>query len=217
MDVDLSMIAVVDYRAGNLTSVANALSYLGHRFVVTSEPAAVARSERIVFPGVGAAGEAMRHLRELGLAPVLREAVECGKPFLGICLGYQILFEHSVENDTPCLGILPGDVVPFPSDLRDPATDRPLKVPEMGWNEAVFRGRHPVWNDVPTGSEFYFVHSYYPEPEPGAVCAKTDYGVEYASGVAVGSLVAFQFHPEKSGRPGLTLLDGFCRWAPSPC
>lgn len=211
------MIAVVDYRAGNLTSVANALTFLGHRFVVTSEPAVVARSERIVFPGVGAAGEAMRHLGELGLSSVLRAAVEGGKPFLGICLGYQILFGHSVENDTPCLGILPGEVVPFPEDLRDPRTGRPLKVPEMGWNQVVFRGRHPVWDDVPAGSEFYFVHSYYPEPDPSVVCATTDHGVEYASGVAAGSLVAFQFHPEKSGRPGLRLLDGFCKWDTGAC
>lgn len=209
------MIAIVDYRAGNLTSVARALRHLGQDCVITADPAAIAGADRVIFPGVGAAGEAMRNLCELGLAPALRAAVAAGKPFLGICLGYQILFDASDEDGgVRCLGLLPGRVVRFADDLRDEPGARPLKVPQMGWNAVAFRGAHPVWRDVPAGSEFYFVHSYYPAAAPEVVCATTRYGIEFASGAARGSLVAFQFHPEKSGEPGLRLLANFCAWEP---
>ena len=208
------MIAIVDYKAGNLTSVLRALERLGQTAVITGNPEVIRRAGRVVFPGVGAAGEAMRNLRELGLVEVLREVSQT-KPFLGICLGYQILFEHSDEDGgVECLGILPGHVVRFPEPLRSPHEARPLKVPHMGWNEVRFTRQHPVWDGVPPGSEFYYVHSYYPVPQPEDVCAETDYGVTFAGGVARGLLVGFQSHPEKSGEPGLRLLKNFCTWQP---
>ena len=208
------MIAIVDYRAGNLTSVKRALESLGLAAEITQSPAALARAERIIFPGVGAAGEAMANLHDLKLADALRRAVAEGKPFLGICIGYQLLFESSEEDNATCLGLLPGRVVRFPDGGREAGAPRPLKIPEMGWNEVRFRGRHPVWDGIPEGSEFYFVHSYYPVPPPELVCATTVYGLEYASGAAKDNLVAFQFHPEKSGHPGLHLLRNFCAWRP---
>lgn len=208
------MIAIVDYRAGNLTSVAAAVSALGHEGVITSDPAVIREATRIIFPGVGAAGAAMASLTDLGLCDPLRDAVAAGVPFLGICLGYQVLFEHSDEDGgVDCLGILPGRVARFADDLPGDG-GRPLKVPQMGWNGAAFRGEHPVWHDVPDAAEFYFVHSYHPVPEPAHVAAVTEYGIAFASGVRTGNLVAFQFHPEKSGHPGLKLLDNFCCWCP---
>ncbi|MFA4945862.1 MAG: imidazole glycerol phosphate synthase subunit HisH [Lentisphaeria bacterium] len=212
------MIAIVDYRAGNLTSVQRALAALGHAALVTAEPQAIAAAERIIFPGVGAAGEAMRHLGELKLAPALRAAVAAGKPFLGICLGYQILFEWSAEDGgVECLGLLPGRVVRFPEPLRSPHQERPLKIPHMGWNAARPLQSHPVLAGIPAESEFYFVHSYHPTAVPAAAAlTATDYGLEFTSGAAAGALVGFQFHPEKSGRPGLRLLANFCAWNPQP-
>ena len=207
------MIAIVDYRAGNLASVARALEHLGQTGVITSDPDIIAAADRIIFPGVGAAGEAMRNLHELGLQPVLRQAVADGKPLLGICLGYQILFEHSEEDGgIACLGLLPGRVVRFAESA--PGAMPRLKVPHMGWNQAVFGRPHPVWHGVPAGSEFYFVHSYYPKAPVKVTACTTDYGVTFASGAATGSLVGFQFHPEKSGPPGLRLLLNFCHWSP---
>jgi len=209
------MIAIVDYEAGNLTSVAAALAALGVQATVTSSPADIDAAERVIFPGVGAAGSAMRNLKRLGLAEPLRQAVASGKPFLGICLGFQILFEHSDEdNGVDLLGVFRGRVVRFADGMYEGGTG-PLKVPQMGWNQAVFRGVHPVWQDLPPESEFYFVHSYYPVPDPAAVCATTVYGTAFASGVARGNVVAFQFHPEKSGRPGLQLIRNFCSWTPA--
>ncbi len=209
------MITIVDYRAGNLPSVARALKRVGCEGHITSDPAEVAAAERIIFPGVGAAGEAMRNLHELGLVKVLRAAARQGKPFLGICLGYQILFDASDEDGgVACLGILPGRVVHFPEPLRDESSPRPLKVPQMGWNAVRFTRPHPVWDGVAAGSEFYFVHSYYPQPGPGLTAGVTAYGIEFAAACATGTLVGFQFHPEKSGEPGLRMLANFCRWQP---
>lgn len=209
------MIAIVDYEAGNLTSVAAAVAALGQEATVTSRPADIRAAERIVFPGVGAARSAMRNLSRLGLAEPLRQAVASGKPFLGICLGFQILFEHSDEDEgVDLLGVFRGRVVRFADGMHEGGTG-PLKVPQMGWNQVTFRGVHPVWQGVPAGSEFYFVHSYYPVPDPADVCATTVYGVPFASGVARGNVAAFQFHPEKSGRPGLQLLRNFCSWIPA--
>ncbi|OPZ27636.1 MAG: Imidazole glycerol phosphate synthase subunit HisH 1 [Lentisphaerae bacterium ADurb.BinA184] len=210
------MIAIVDYRAGNLTSVQRALDALGlaESAHVTQSPADIAAADRIIFPGVGAAGEAMDNLRDLGLAGPLRQAVADGKPFLGICIGYQLLFERSEEDSAECLGLFAGRVVRFAAGLREAGSPRPLKIPQMGWNEVRFRGHHPLWEGVPAGSEFYFVHSYYPEPSPDRVCATAVYGIEFAAGAARNNLVGFQFHPEKSGRPGLRLLANFCAWRP---
>jgi glutamine amidotransferase len=207
------MIAIIDYRAGNLTSVERALRHLRQPCRITDDARTIAAADRVVFPGVGAAGAAMRNLRKLGLVGVIRDTVAEGKPFLGICLGYQILFEGSDEDGgVECLGIFPGRVVRFAPGMVAPGGELPLKVPAMGWNGVDFKRPHPVTDGVPEGSEFYFVHSYYPQAAGEDVLATATHGTEYACGVARKSVVAFQFHPEKSGRPGLGLLDSFCLW-----
>ncbi len=181
------MLAIVDYKAGNLTSVRNAFAALGVEATVTRDPAEIRAAARVVFPGVGAAGSAMENLRALGLEEPVRAAATSGKPFLGICLGMQILFEHSEEDGgVDLLGILPGRVRRFP--------DVPgFKVPEIGWNQV-------------GGLEYYFVHSYYAELTP-YTAGVTDYaGVTFTAMAKKGALWACQFHPEKSGRVGLDLL-----------
>ncbi|MCK9391741.1 MAG: imidazole glycerol phosphate synthase subunit HisH [Syntrophales bacterium] len=206
------MIGIVDYKAGNLTSVARALHYLGVPCEVTDNPEILDSCDRIIFPGVGAAGEAMINLRSKGLDRRLREWVASGKPTLGICLGTQVIFERSEENDTVCLGIVPGSVQRFPGNLKD-REGRFLKIPHMGWNQIEFPRAHPVFKDLPAGAEFYFVHSYYPAPadERWAI-GWTDYGLRFCAAIAHENLVAVQFHPEKSGAPGLQILANFCRW-----
>lgn len=206
------MIAILDYRAGNLTSVERALRFLGFSCEVTDSAQRIRAANRIIFPGVGAAGKSMQDLKELGLDVLLRERLEAGVPVLGICVGLQVLFDYSEENDTPCLGILPGSVRVFPERLRD-GEGNVLKIPHMGWNEVTFTGEHPVFKHVPPGSEFYFVHSYYPDPkDPACVAGRTLYGIDFCSAVARLNLVAVQFHPEKSGPPGLQILKDFCQW-----
>ena len=184
------MTAIVDYKAGNLTSVKLAFAALGEEAVVTSDPAEIRRAGRVVFPGVGAARSAMENLGRMGLKDVVREA-SATKPFLGICLGMQILFQHSEEDGgVDLLGVLPGRVRRFPDVAGS-------KVPEIGWNQ------------VNGGREYYFVHSYYAELGPYTV-GRTEYaGVEFTSMVRKGALLACQFHPEKSGRIGLELLKEF--------
>lgn len=198
------LIAIVDYGMGNLRSVEKAFVYLGHQVVVTGDPQEVERAHGIVLPGVGAFGDAVRELRERGLFSILREALLGGRPFLGICLGYQLLFEESEESPgEEGLGFLPGRVVRFPPGL---------KVPHMGWNDIRLARTHPVLRDVPQGSYFYFVHSYYPVPARREdVLTITDYGVTFASGAAAGRALGFQFHPEKSSQMGLRILDNFAR------
>lgn len=213
------MIAIIDYKAGNLTSVKLALDTLHADSVITSDADTILRAERVIFPGVGAAGAAMKSLTGLGLMPVVRSVVAKGTPFLGICLGTQIIFEFSEEDGgVTCVGLIPGRVRLFqpPSRLD--------KVPQMGWNSIRIVRPHPVLHGIENESEFYFVHSYYPAPaDRRCVVAETEYaGVAFASVVAAGSLVATQFHPEKSGRIGLRLLENFTRWngrgeAGSPC
>jgi glutamine amidotransferase len=206
------MIAVLDYDAGNLTSVARALSHLGHDACVTSDPEAVRAAARVVFPGVGAAGASMESLRRRGLDAAIREVYTAGRPLLGICIGCQVVFAASEEDGgTECLGLLPGDVVRF---RFPPGTRR--KVPHMGWNEVRIQSEHPVTAGIPPESQFYFVHSFYPRPAaPEVVLGTARYGdVEFAAVVARQNLVAVQFHAEKSGPPGLRLLDNFCRWRP---
>lgn len=184
------MIAIVDYKAGNLTSVRNAFSAIGVDAKVTSDPAEIAAAEKVVFPGVGAARSAMANLRDMGLVDVVRDAART-KPFMGICLGMQILFDHTEEDDgVDCLGIIPGQVRRFP-DLPG------FKVPEIGWNQ------------VNGDKEYYFVHSYYVEKNPYAIGLTEYAGIEFTSAVKRGNLVAYQFHPEKSGRIGLQLLKEF--------
>ena len=205
------MIGIIDYQAGNLTSVARALRYLGEPCRVSDDPEVLKQASHIIFPGVGAAGEAMANLRQTHLDRWIPEWVDKGKPILGICLGTQVIFEYSEENDTQCLGIIPGAVKRFPKDLQ--ADCMPLKIPHMGWNHVAFQKDHPVFRDIPDEAQFYFVHSYYPAPADNRlVIGWTDYGQLFCAALARRNLVAVQFHPEKSGRPGLQILANFCRW-----
>ena len=205
------VIAIVDYRAGNLTSVARALQHLQQPFEITDDPARLERASRLIFPGVGAAGEAMAYLRKTCLDRRIADYVRSGRPMLGICLGTQVILESSEENDTRCLGIVPGSVKRFPADLQDGG--QVLKIPHMGWNHVAFRKDHPVFAGLPQGAEFYFVHSFYPAPsDEGWVVGWTHYGIGFCAALAHRNLVAVQFHPEKSGRPGLQILANFCRW-----
>ena len=206
------MIAIVDYQAGNLRSVERALGKLGFPSKITCDSEEILGAERLIFPGVGAAGQAMDDLRESGLDLTLRDAFHEGKPFLGICLGAQIILERSEENDAVCLGLLPGTVRRFPAETASPTGDR-LKVPHMGWNALRLVRPHPVLTGIRDTDEFYFVHAYYPEPaSEGHVIGTTDYGRVFPSVIGGGNLLAMQFHPEKSGVPGLRILDNFCRW-----
>ena len=205
------MIAIVDYKAGNLTSVQLAFQALGTDARVTSDPATILAADRVVFPGVGAAGAAMHNLSELRLISALKQVAASGTPFLGICLGTQILFDSSEEDGgTPTLGILPGRVPRFQP------TNRWEKVPQIGWNQVAIARPHPLLEGIADGSEFYFVHSYYPAPALSAlVLGTTAYaGVTFASMVGRANVAATQFHPEKSGRIGLQLLSNFMRWTP---
>lgn len=207
------MIAILDYEAGNLTSVKRALDFLGFRSLITSNPEEVLKAERLIFPGVGAAQKAMDYLRHTGLDQALKEFFLSGKPMLGICLGIQIVFEESEEGPTQTLGILKGKVVRFPEPLFDKSGER-LKVPQMGWNRVRPVREHPLFDGIDPRHEFYFVHSFYPLPEDeGVVIGVTEYGIEFPSAIARGNLWAVQFHPEKSGRPGLRMLENFCRFS----
>ncbi len=200
------MIIIIDYEAGNLTSVVRSLKALGVEAAVTQDPAVVAGASRVIFPGVGAAGKAMATLKELGLDQALQESFKRGIPILGICLGAQIILDYSEENDTPCLGLLPGRTRALPR-----APD--LKIPHMGWNKVRFLKPHPVFDGLPEAAEYYFVHSYYPEPaEQAMVLGVTEHGGEFTSALGWRNLVATQFHPEKSGRYGLTILENFLAW-----
>ncbi len=209
------MIAIIDYKAGNLTSVARAVNHLGFPCAVTHDITAIRRAQRIIFPGVGAAGAAMGSLKQLGLDEVLTEQAAAGKPILGICIGCQVIMNHSEENDTPCLGLVPGRTAAFPTGLAD-EDGRSLKIPHMGWNRIRICSDHPFLAGVGPEDEFYFVHSFYPMPDdPRTVLATSDYGLSFASVIGQGHLVATQFHLEKSGRAGLRMLGNFCTWDPS--
>jgi glutamine amidotransferase len=208
------MIAIIDYDAGNLTSVARAVSHLGMSCVITKDADEIKGADRIIFPGVGAAGAAMESLQRSGLDTLIKEELARGKPILGICLGTQIILSYSDENDTPCLGILGGTVRPFAPDSRSKDGQK-LKIPHMGWNGIRIEKPHPLLSDVRADDEFYFVHSYYPEPENfECVIAVTDYGLMFASILGFKNLFATQFHLEKSGPAGLKILDNFCKWTP---
>ncbi len=205
------MIAIIDYQAGNLTSVYRALRWLKQDCQITRDDEVLDSASHIIFPGVGAAGEAMAHLKQTGLDRVIVRLAQEGKPLLGICLGTQIIFDYSEENDTSCLGILLGEVKRFPDDMVYDGLR--LKIPHMGWNSVSFRGDHPVFRGIPANAEFYFVHSFFPQPKRKEnVLGTTSYGIEFSSAVGSKNVVAVQFHPEKSGKPGLILLENFCRW-----
>jgi glutamine amidotransferase len=196
------MILIIDYGMGNLRSVEKAFAYLGHQALVSDEPSLLKEADGAVLPGVGAFGDAIRELDIRGFIPLLRDIVEEGKPFLGICLGYQLLFEASQENPgVKGLALLEGEAIRFPDEV---------KVPHMGWNDARIRKSHPILNGVDDGSFFYFVHSYYVSlRDENDILTTTDYGLDFVSGVARDNLVAFQFHPEKSSKTGLRILDNF--------
>jgi len=208
------MITIIDYEAGNLTSVARALVKTGHECEITGDPDRIAGAERLIFPGVGAAGAAMASLERSGIDAAIATAVGRGIPVMGICLGTQVILENSSENNARCLGIVKGRVAPFATDMVDSRGDR-LKIPHMGWNAVAMQKSHPVFDGIDPEDRFYFVHSFYPAPaDPATVIATTDYGVTFASVIGFANLVATQFHPEKSGRAGLHILENFCRWIP---
>ncbi|MGE5258671.1 MAG: imidazole glycerol phosphate synthase subunit HisH [Hyphomicrobiales bacterium] len=209
------MIAIIDYDAGNLASVARAVTHLGYACTVTHDAREIRRADRIIFPGVGAAGAAMSSLRRTGLDAVLKEQFAAGKPIMGICLGTQVIMSHSEENDTICLGMLAGQVKLFPVPFEI-ASGQKLKIPHMGWNGIRIGRSHPLFAGLEPEDEFYFVHSYYPMPDdPDCVLATSDYGIVFASVIGYRNLAATQFHLEKSGRPGLRMLKNFCTWIPS--
>lgn len=205
------MIAIVDYKAGNLRSVESALKKLGVSCCITQDRELISVAERIVFPGVGAAGSAMADLKAMGLDNAIRSVFQAGKPIIGICLGTQIILQKSEENAAECLGLLPGTVKRFPEELS--AKGERLKIPHMGWNGIVLRKKHPVLEGIRKEDEFYFVHSYFPSPgNSELVIAETEYGIRFPSIIGYRNLIAVQFHPEKSGAAGLRILENFCRW-----
>lgn len=210
------MTGVVDYGAGNLKSVETALAHLGAAYIVAAEPEPLKDCDRLIFPGVGEAASAMKVLRARGWDAFLSRFAASGRPLLGICLGCQIILEHSEEGNTPCLGLIPGEAVLFEGRGG-------LKVPHMGWNTVEFPPEHPLFRGVPRGSSFYFVHSYYPRPSlddrgsrregrsplPVISLGRCEYGETFDAAFARGNVMATQFHPEKSGPPGLRILENF--------
>lgn len=202
------MIAIIDYGVGNLRSVEKAFAYLGYPAKVTTVPGEVLNADRVVLPGVGAFGKSMEHLEKSGMIPVVRRVIDSGRPFLGICLGLQLLFEESSERfgGQECLhkglGVFAGQVIRFPASE--------LKVPQIGWNQISKSKENPILDEVADGSFVYFVHSYYVKPQnPEIILTRTSYGIEYVSGISSGNVTAFQFHPEKSSRVGLKILKNF--------
>ncbi|MFZ5724446.1 MAG: imidazole glycerol phosphate synthase subunit HisH [Pseudomonadota bacterium] len=210
----MKTIAIIDYGMGNLRSAAKAFEKVADstRVLVTADPDSIRKADRVVFPGVGAIRDCMHEIRTRGIDEVVREVVT-QKPFLGICLGMQLLMRHSEENDgCDALAILPGEVKYFGDDLLGERLEK-LKVPHMGWNQVHFSGEHPLWNGIAQDSRFYFVHSYYVRmDEEKLVAGRCEYGLEFAAAVARDNVFAVQFHPEKSQLAGLTLLANFSRW-----
>jgi glutamine amidotransferase len=214
----VSDVAVVDYGMGNLRSVAKAIEHVAPRLSVevTDDARRIAGAARVVFPGQGAMPDCMREMQARGLRDAVLEAAGA-KPFLGICIGLQMLFEASEEGDTPGLGLLPGRVRRFPAERMTDASGARLKVPHMGWNEVRQTAEHPLWRGIPQASRFYFVHSYFPVPGRRELAAgESVYGVPFTCAVGHGNVFAVQFHPEKSAEAGLRLLANFVEWQPAP-
>ena len=209
-------IAIVDYGSGNLRSVSKAIEKIAPvstQVLVTGDPEEVLKADRVVFPGQGAMPDCMKNLRTTGMEEAVRDAIR-NKPLFAVCVGEQMLFEHSEEGDTPGLGIFPGDVVRFASDRVDQTGAR-LKVPQMGWNQVTQTREHPMWNGITNGAWFYFVHSYYAKPtEADLTVGTTFYGEEVTVAVARDNVFATQFHPEKSAAVGLALYQNFLTWNP---
>ena len=215
----MQTIAVVDYGMGNLRSVVNALETVGdsrQRVLLTSNPVEIGEADRVVFPGQGAAGDCMRAIDEFGLRDAIIDAA-ASRPFLGICMGMQVLIDYSEENQgTECLGFFRGRVNYFGDGHSDPEGVK-LKVPHMGWNRVMQAQPHPLWHSINDNSRFYFVHSYYLEMEDqGLVAASTNYGIRFTSAIARDNLFALQCHPEKSAERGLQLLRNFIQWDGKP-
>ena len=209
-------IAVVDYGMGNLRSVWQALVHVAgdREVVVTSDPGIVAAAERVVVPGQGAMPDCMRELDARNLRHAVIEAAK-SKPFLGICIGQQMLFEHSEEGDVPGLGVFAGRVRRFPHERMMTAQGDKLKVPHMGWNEVQQTRPHALWKGIADGARFYFVHSYYVDPvNRDCIAGTTEYGLPFTSVVAQDNIFAIQCHPEKSAQAGLALLSNFIQWKP---
>ena len=201
-------ITVVDYGMGNLRSVSKALEHVapGQEVLVTADPAVIRGADRVVVPGQGALPDCMRSLRESGALEAVLEALR-SKPYLGICLGLQMLFEHGAEGNTAGLAVLQGNVPRF--------AVTGMKIPHMGWNEVLQAKPHPLWTGIGDRSRFYFVHSYHPAPaDPGVTAATCVYGAPFTCAVARDNIFAVQFHPEKSQSAGLQLLSNFVRWQP---
>ncbi len=209
-------VAVLDYGMGNLHSVSKALERVaggGKRILVSSDPEELGDADRLVFPGVGAIRDCMAVLRETGLDEAISRVADAGRPVLGVCVGMQAMLDHSEENEgVECLGMFPGRVARF-GEARD-ATGSRLKVPHMGWNQ-VAQNAHPLWENIPDQSRFYFVHSYHADEVPeNWVAGFCEYGVRFPAALAKDNLFAVQFHPEKSAPCGLTLLENFLHWKP---
>jgi imidazole glycerol-phosphate synthase subunit HisH len=202
------MIIIVDYKAGNVTSVQRALNHLGLDSRLTGDPEEVSRAPIIIFPGVGHAASVMAVLRERGLDQALQSAFRKGTPILGICLGAQIVLSHSEEGDTPTLDLIEGECLQL--RLANPA----LKIPHMGWDSISILRPHPIFEGVQPADEFYFVHSFYPQPARAEdVLAEGEYEIRFPAVIGRDNLVAAQFHPEKSGLAGLRMLKNFTTWA----
>jgi imidazole glycerol-phosphate synthase subunit HisH len=200
------MIAIIDYGAGNLRSVINAINRLGYKAEVTNLPEDILKSKAVIFPGVGAAGDTMASLQKLNLAETLKRLVFENRPLFGICIGLQVLFTGTEEGGwNECLNIIPGKVRRLPVGL---------KIPHMGWNQVNQKLSHPLFEGIPDGSNFYFVHSYYGDPEDKSLIAgETSYGTPFCSVLVKGNLIAAQFHPEKSGELGLKVFKNFIKFA----
>ena len=212
----MKKIAVIDYGMGNLRSVAKALEHAAGksaRVTVTSSHKEVTQADHVVFPGQGAARDCMHQLEHHSLLEVVNEAW-LSKPFLGICMGLQVLFDFSEENGgTACLGLIPGHVEAFGCNMRNSHTGTSLKVPHMGWNLVKQQQPHPLWQGIDDGARFYFVHSYYAASKSNdVVCGVTEYGISFTSAIAINNAFACQFHPEKSSKDGLRLLKNFIDW-----
>jgi len=203
------MIAIVDYKAGNLRSVELALQYLGAECAITRDPKTILAADRVIVPGDGAAESAMQHFNELGLIAPLRQVLDNGTPLLGICIGCQMVLAHSEEDGgVDCLGYLPGKVKRFQP------SEKFTKIPQMGWNTMTISQPHPLFKDIENESEFYFIHSYYPSPEdPNNIYGETTYAdATFAAAFGNENLFATQFHPERSGRIGMKLIENFTKW-----
>ena len=217
----MSTVAVIDYGMGNLRSVAQAVLHAaqgtGVQVIITSQPEQVRAAERVVLPGQGAMRDCMRELRDSGMLPVVLEAA-ASKPLFGVCVGMQMLLEHSAEGGeggTASLGLMPGEVVRFELEGQHQPDGSRFKVPQMGWNQVWQTRAHPVWAGVPDGSHFYFVHSYYAKPSDARHTAgETDYGGRFTSALARDNIFATQFHPEKSADSGIALYRNFLAWKP---